>query len=85
MSLIRPSTLLVAGLMASPALYQAFVTQTLDVEVALLRFLIAVPVAMLMLAGLRMITGDHEAQRQRARHEARKEAEVVPPDRSRRP
>jgi hypothetical protein len=57
--LIRPSALGLAALMAAPALYQGFVAQTLDVQMALARFLIAVPVAALMLAGLRFLTASY--------------------------
>jgi len=81
MSLIRPSTLLIAAMMAGPALYQAFVTQTMDVEDALIRYLIAVPVAVLMLAGLRLITRGHQARDQRSRDDEA-EVEVLPPARS---
>ena len=49
----RWSTLLVAALIASPALYHAFVTQDMDYGDALTRFLIAVPVAAIMLAVMR--------------------------------
>jgi hypothetical protein len=83
MSLIRPSTLLLAALMASPALYQAFVTQTLAVEDALIRFLIAVPVAMVMLAGLRLITSSHAAEQEKKQYAAQDdETEILPPDRT---
>lgn len=63
MALIRPSALALAGLMSAPALYQAFVTQSLDVQSALARFLIAVPVAALMLAGLRFLTAGYRRRR----------------------
>jgi hypothetical protein len=49
----RASTLLLAALIASPALWQALVTQQLDLTTALTRFLIAVPVSAVMLAMLR--------------------------------
>ncbi|MER7280207.1 hypothetical protein ABT369_37795 [Dactylosporangium sp. NPDC000244] len=52
----RYSTLLLALLIASPALYAGFVTHQLDMKTALLRLLIAVPVAAIMLAVFRMIT-----------------------------
>jgi len=55
MGLIRPAALLLALVMASPALYQAFVTETMSVQAALTRFLLAVPVAALMLAALRFV------------------------------
>lgn len=59
MGLIRPSALLLAVLMASPALYRAFVTEQLSYESALGRFLLAVPAAALMLAALRFITNGY--------------------------
>ncbi|MEV1289855.1 hypothetical protein [Micromonospora sp. NPDC049679] len=62
MSLIRPAALGLAALMTAPALYRAFVTQTLDVQSALARFLIAVPIAALMLAALRTITESYRSR-----------------------
>ncbi|MFI5911182.1 hypothetical protein [Dactylosporangium sp. NPDC051541] len=56
LGMARYSTLLLALLIASPALYAGFVTHALDVKTALLRLLIAVPVAAVMLAVFRMIT-----------------------------
>jgi len=58
MGLARFPTLFLALLIASPALYSAFVTKELDPTTALLRFLIAVPVAAVMLAVVRMVTQD---------------------------
>src|SRR4051812_43867285 len=52
----RFSTLFLALLIASPALYAGFVTHQLDPQTALLRLLIAVPVAAIMLGVFRMIT-----------------------------
>jgi hypothetical protein len=65
--MIRPSALLLATLMASPALYMALVTEELSLTSAMARFLLAVPAAALMLAALRFITatyGDRREQRQ---------------------
>ncbi|WP_432978788.1 hypothetical protein [Dactylosporangium sp. CA-233914] len=56
LGMARFSTLFLALLIASPALYAGFVTHELPVRTALLRLLIAVPVAAIMLAVLRMIT-----------------------------
>jgi hypothetical protein len=53
MHITRWSTLLVAALMAGPALWHALGTHDLDPLEALTRFLIAVPVAAIMLAVLR--------------------------------
>ncbi|MET7420663.1 hypothetical protein [Dactylosporangium sp. NPDC005555] len=52
----RFSTLSLALLISSPALYATFVTHALDVETGLLRLLIAVPVAAVMLAVFRLVT-----------------------------
>lgn len=46
----RFSTLALAVLMSGPALWQAFVAGSMDPTTALIRFLIAVPVAGLLLA-----------------------------------
>jgi hypothetical protein len=61
----RFSTLLLAAAIASPALHAAFVKQTLDPQTALLRFLIAVPVAAIMLAVVRAVTRDYGKDRPR--------------------
>ncbi len=53
------STLLLALAIASPALYAAFVKHTLDTQTALLRLLIAVPVAAIMLGIVRAVTRDY--------------------------
>lgn len=59
----RFSTLLLAAVLASPALWQAFVLRDLDVSTALIRYLIAVLVAAAMLALFRMLVrAYHEAQ-----------------------
>ncbi|UWZ35628.1 hypothetical protein Drose_31680 [Dactylosporangium roseum] len=55
----RFSTLFLALLIASPALYAGFVTHDLDTQTALLRLLIAVPVAAIMLAVFRVVTGTY--------------------------
>jgi nucleoside recognition membrane protein YjiH len=70
-NIATPSTLLLATIVTSPALYDAFVAQTMDLETALTRYLIAVPVCGLMLAGLRSITKGYEDARQRAEDEER--------------
>ena len=58
MGLIRPSALLFAFVISAPALYR-FVTGDLDIVSVLLRFLIAVPIAAVLLAGLRAITAGY--------------------------
>ncbi|BBH64961.1 hypothetical protein ACTI_16460 [Actinoplanes sp. OR16] len=52
--MIRPSVLLFALLMTAPALYRLLVDQ-LDLLQVLIRFLIAVPIAAVLLAGVRFI------------------------------
>jgi len=54
--LARFSTLFLAAVLASPALYAGFWSHTLDTQTALLRYLIAVPVAAVMLAVVRAVT-----------------------------
>lgn len=73
MHLARFSTLLLAFLLAGPALWRGFVTHDLDATTALIRLLIAVPIAAIMLAAVRAITGGYQ-------HTSRQEpihAEVV--------
>jgi hypothetical protein len=84
--LARYSTLMVAALIASPALWHAFVRQDLDPQEALTRFLIAVPVSALMLALLRGLTagygrdrrGPKRGGRRRGDHARSSEAEPEP-------
>ena len=66
----RFSTLFLAAAIASPALYAAFVKHTLDPQTALLRLLIAVPVAAIMLAIVRAVTRDYgkDTPRRAAQH-----------------
>ena len=52
--MIRPSVLLFALLMSAPALYR-YVTDEVDLSQVLIRFLIAVPIAAVLLAGLRFV------------------------------
>ena len=56
--MIRWSVLLFALLMSAPALYR-FVLDEIDVTEVLVRFLIAVPIAAILLAGLRFITAGY--------------------------
>ena len=58
MGLIRPSVLLFALLMTAPALYR-YVMDDPDITSVLTRFLIAVPVAAILLAGLRFVTSGY--------------------------
>ena len=56
--MIRPSVLWFALAMSAPALYR-YVFDEVDITAVLARFLIAVPVAALLLAGLRFITAGY--------------------------
>ena len=79
MGLARFPTLFLAALLASPAMYSAFWTHTLDTQTALLRLLIAVPVAAVMLAIVRAVTRDYrrENKEKRPAVEPAIQAEVV--------
>ena len=57
--MFKPSVLVLAVLLSSTALWSAFVDGSLDVTTALIRFLIAVPIAAVLLAGLRLIVGGY--------------------------
>lgn len=54
--MLRPSVLGLAFLLSTPALWAAFASGSMGVTTALIRFLIAVPVAAVMLTLLRMVT-----------------------------
>ena len=56
--MIRPSVLLFALLMSAPALYR-YVLDQVDVTEVLIRFLIAVPIAAVLLAGLRFVVAGY--------------------------
>ncbi|MFI5493170.1 hypothetical protein [Actinoplanes sp. NPDC051859] len=56
--MIRPSVLLFALLMSAPAVYR-YVLDEIDVTEVLIRFLIAVPIAAILLAGLRYVTAGY--------------------------
>ena len=56
--MIRPSVLLFALLMSAPALYR-YVLDQVDITEVLIRFVIAVPIAALLLAGLRFVTAGY--------------------------
>lgn len=56
---IRPAVVVIAAAMTSPALYHGLVTGDLDLTSALIRFVIAVPVAAVMVAGLRIVTAGY--------------------------
>ncbi|MEV6297977.1 hypothetical protein AB0M02_01070 [Actinoplanes sp. NPDC051861] len=56
--MIRPSVLLFALLMSAPAWYRLLLNEV-DIVQVLIRFLIAVPIAAVLLAGLRFIIGGY--------------------------
>ncbi|MEO7261576.1 MAG: hypothetical protein ABI047_10035 [Jatrophihabitantaceae bacterium] len=60
--MLRPSALGLAVLLSTPALWAAFAAGSMGITTALIRFLIAVPVAALMLALLRMVTAGYSRQ-----------------------
>ena len=61
--MFRFSTLALAVLMSAPSLWQAFVTESLDPTSALVRFLIAVPLAAVLLALPRAVIGHYRRHR----------------------
>jgi hypothetical protein len=56
--MIRPSVLWFALLISAPAVYR-YVVDEVDITVVLLRFLIAVPIAAVLLAGFRFVTAGY--------------------------
>jgi hypothetical protein len=56
--MIRPSVLLFALLMSAPAIYR-YVLDQVDITELLVRFLIAVPIAAVLLAMLRFVTAGY--------------------------
>ncbi|MEV6600662.1 hypothetical protein AB0M36_27995 [Actinoplanes sp. NPDC051346] len=56
--MIRPSVLLFALVISAPALYR-YVLDEIDIGEVLIRFLIAVPIAAILLAGLRFVTAGY--------------------------
>ena len=60
--MLRPSVLGLAILLSAPALWSAFAAGSMGITAALIRFLIAVPVAALMLTLLRMVTASYSRQ-----------------------
>lgn len=64
--MFTPSTLLIAVVLSCTALWSGFVSGTMSVTDALIRFLIAVPVAALMSFALRSITRNYGKKPERA-------------------
>jgi hypothetical protein len=65
--LARMPALLLAALLDSSALWQAFVTHTMDYPTALVRYLVAVVVAAVMLSLLRGLTNGYLRANENAR------------------
>ena len=63
--MIRPSVLWFALAMSAPALYR-YVIEEVDIAAVLARFLIAVPIAALLLAGLRFLPAGYGKKEQPA-------------------
>jgi hypothetical protein len=63
--MIRPSVLLFALVISAPALYR-YVLDEIDISAVLLRFLIAVPIAAVLLAGYRFLTAGYGSKSQPA-------------------
>ncbi|MFL6145734.1 MAG: hypothetical protein ACJ72N_28205 [Labedaea sp.] len=61
--MFRFSTLALAAVMSAPSMWQAFVAESLDPTSALLRFLIAVPLAAVMLALPRAVVRHYRRHR----------------------
>ncbi|MGN6608928.1 MAG: hypothetical protein ACTHMS_18195 [Jatrophihabitans sp.] len=55
--MFRPSTLVVALIFAAPVLYQGFTDPHADTVAVLLRFLVALPVAAVLLGLVRLAAG----------------------------
>jgi hypothetical protein len=57
---LRPSVLVLALLLSASTLWSAFADGSIDITTALIRFLIAMPVAWLMLRVLAVATANHQ-------------------------
>jgi hypothetical protein len=69
--MLRGSVLLVAVLFSAPVLWQALVDQSVGIDTAIVRFLLAVPVAALLVGGVRMAANRHpsDAEQRNSTHE----------------
>jgi hypothetical protein len=61
--MFKPSVLLLALLLSSTALWSAFVEGSMSVTTALIRFLIAVPVAAVMLHAFNLVVRSNAGRR----------------------
>jgi hypothetical protein len=82
--MIRWSVLLFALLMSAPAVYR-FVLDEIDVTEMLIRFLIAVPIAAILLAGLRFVTAGYGRTEEPATPVTPRPGEPEPPQPSQEP
>lgn len=55
--MLRWSTIVLALLLSAPTLWKALVEQTLPIDTAVLRFLLAVPIAAILLGLVRAASG----------------------------
>jgi len=78
--MIRPSVLLFALVMSAPALYR-FVRDEIDLTQVLLRFLIAVPIAAILLAAYRFVTAGYDRRNNPATPVARAPGDPEDPNR----
>ena len=61
--MFRTPVLVLALLISSPALWQALVSGSMPIQTALIRFLIAIPVAAVMVFAFRAATGPTQRRR----------------------
>jgi hypothetical protein len=61
--MLRGSVLFVALLFTAPVLWHALVTQTVGLDTAVVRFLIAVPVAAVLVGGVRIASRRRDPHR----------------------
>jgi hypothetical protein len=72
--MFKPSVLMLALVLSASTLWSAFAGGSIDITTALIRFLIAVPVAWAMLRVLNAVTSGYQ-QRPGSRAEARQSAD----------
>lgn len=75
--MFKPSVLLLALVLSSTALWSAFANGSMSVTTALIRFLIAVPVAALMLLALKAVTGGYHQAAETPSPPAASEDELI--------
>lgn len=75
--MLRPSVLVLALILSASTLWSAFADGSIDITSALVRFLIAVPVAWAMLQLLAMATADRSDRSESARPVAERTGATV--------